>query len=65
MLLHLSSAKDAGSIKENEKHEIMKQLSERLTRYVINAGAVPEELYINMAFKSVWKCSVASLPVWP
>lgn len=45
MLLHLSSAKDAGSIKENEEHEIMKQLSERLTRYVINAGAVPEELY--------------------
>lgn len=45
MLLHLPSAKDAGSIKENEEHEIMRQLSERLTRYVIKAGAVPEELY--------------------
>lgn len=45
MLLHLSSAENARSVEEDEKILTMRRLSEKLTGYVINAGAISEELY--------------------
>ena len=45
LLLYLSSTQDAGSIENDEECKIMEWLSEKFTKYVIKAGAVPEELY--------------------